>query len=171
MSFIVALFLITQLNSSTVCDCHFQKNLARAQKLNYEESDHIFIGRVIERNEDMSFKFEVLETFKGEDLEYVIGSLTDSCTMRPNDDEEFWLVYTNRPDSDGFITMSQCGLSRSFKSPYLLKFISPPPPLHPMDPTLQLESELEYSKHRTEVLEILNTEIEQLRKWKELKKN
>ncbi|MDR7131962.1 hypothetical protein J2X69_004328 [Algoriphagus sp. 4150] len=169
MNFILTFLLIIQLYSEKLCDCYFPEDLASAQKLNYEESTLIFLGKIVERNDDGSFKFEVLETLKGEELEDVIGSLTDSCTIFPNDDEEFWLVYTNSPNSDGFITMSQCGLSRSFKFPYLLKFTNPPPPPHPTDPSLQLESELEDSKHRIEVLEILKSEIEQLRKWKELK--
>ncbi|RAI94004.1 hypothetical protein [Algoriphagus yeomjeoni] len=168
MNFILVFLLVTELYSEKLCDCYFQEDLASAQKLNYEESDLIFLGKIVERNDDGSFKFEVLETLKGEEVGFVIGSLTNSCTIFPDENEEFWLVYTNSPNSDEFITMSQCGLSRSFKFPYLLKFTSPPPPRNPSDPTLHLESELEYSKKRIEALEILKSEIEQLRKWKEL---
>lgn len=165
MNIILAFLLITVFNPGTLCDCKAPDDLAKAQKLNYKENDLIFLGRVVEIDDAGTFKFEVLEILKGSKLNYVQAASTHSCTIFPNKDEEYWLVYTNETTTGEPVTISQCGLSRSFTYPYLMNVRDIPPP-PPPDAELQLEHEILFSNYRTEALNILKDEIEQLRNWR-----
>ncbi|WP_421976074.1 hypothetical protein [Roseivirga seohaensis] len=157
---------ITSLQIALGCDCKQQGDLNEAQKRNYENSELIFMGRVIELNEDGTFKFEILETFKGTKQKYIELKQTHSCSVLPSEDEEYWLVYIDELKNDEPIIISSCGLSRSFRYPCLMNINDLPPPPPPSDAFLQLESEILMSEHRTKSLEILKAEIEQLRNWR-----
>lgn len=162
-------FLLSTLTSLQIalgCDCKQQGDLKEAQKRNYENSELIFMGRVIELNDDGTFKFEILETFKGTEQRYIKLKQTHSCSVLPSEDEEYWLVYIDELKNDEPIIISSCGLSRSFRYPYLMNINDLPPPPPPTEAFLQLESEILMSEHRTKSLEILKAEIEQLRKWR-----
>jgi hypothetical protein len=83
MNYILAFLLLTQFSSRTLCDCKVPDDLARAQKLNYLESELIFLGRVVELDDDGTFKFEVLETLKGDELDSINHPLMNQgCKSR-----------------------------------------------------------------------------------------
>lgn len=148
------------------CDCKQLGNLRESQKSNYEMSDFIFLGRLIELKSNGNFKFQIIETFKGKTREYIQAAYTHSCSILPSEDEEYWLVYIDEPNNDEPAVLSSCGLSRSFKYPYLMNINDLPPPPPPEEPLLQLESEILMSKHRIKHLKILKAEIKQLRDWR-----
>lgn len=166
MNSILIFLLLTQLHSKPLCDCAVPDDLRRAQELNYKSYNLVFLGKILEIDDDATFKIEVLEIFKGNNLKFATGIATSSCSILPSKDEEFWLIYTNIPAEDSIIAISQCSLSRSFKYPYLLNVGDIPPP-PPDDPNLQIEHELIFSNYRTEALETLKAEINQLRNWRD----
>jgi hypothetical protein len=155
---------------SSACDCLMIKNLEEAQKSSFEENELIFVGKVIELSSDGSYTLEIIESFKGNEkgLTKVYGFPDEfSCPIIPNNLYETWLVYSNL-DLDGKISISQCGLSRSFQFPFYYgsRLLPPPPPLGLNDPLdiLALESlTIEYKKR---ALDELKNEIEFLRKMK-----
>lgn len=155
---------------SSACDCLMIKNLEEAQKSSFEENELIFVGKVIELSSDGSYTLDIIESFKGNEkgLTKVYGFPDEfSCPIIPNNLYETWLVYSNL-DLDGKISISQCGLSRSFQFPFYYgsRLLPPPPPLGLNDPLdiLALESlTIEYKKR---ALDELKNEIEFLRKMK-----
>ncbi|VXD10883.1 hypothetical protein [Marinoscillum sp. 108] len=163
---VFVLATLTNFQIALACDCKEQGGLKEAQKSNYEDSELIFMGRVIELNDDGTFKFEILETFKGSERKYIELKQTHLCSILPSEDEEYWLVYIDDLKNKESAITSSCGLSRSFRYPYLMNVNDLPPPPPSTDAFLQLESEIMMSEHRTKSLEILKGEIEQLRKWK-----
>ena len=120
LSLTLLLATLTSIQIALCCDCIRSGNLMEAQKLSYEESEFIFLGRVIELNNDGTYKLEILETFKGTERKYMALAQTHSCSIFPGEDEEYWLVYMDEPNKNEPATISLCGLSRSFKHPFLL---------------------------------------------------
>jgi hypothetical protein len=114
----ILLATFTSLHITFGCDYKQQGDLEKAQKQNYEDSDLIFIGQLIELNDDGTFKFEILETFKGTERKYVELQQDHSCSILPSEDEKYWLVYIDEPTDGETVTISSCGLSRSFRYPY-----------------------------------------------------
>lgn len=162
-------FLLTTLICLQIalgCDCKQQDDLEKVQKQNHIDSELIFMGRLIELNDDGTFKFEILETFKGTERKYIELEQTHSCSVLPSKEEEYWLVYMDEPNNNEPAIISLCGLSRSFRYPYLMIVNDLPPPPPPSEAFLQLESEILMSEYRTKSLEILKAEIEQLRIWR-----
>ncbi|MBN3580766.1 hypothetical protein JYB64_00095 [Algoriphagus aestuarii] len=163
-SFFLVILMLFNWGYSSACDCLMIKNLEEAQKSSFEENELIFVGKVIELNSDGSYALEIIESFKGNEngLTKVYGFPDEfSCPIIPNNLYETWLVYSNL-DLDGKISISQCGLSRSFQFPFYYgsRLLPPPPPLGLNDPLdiLDLESlTIEYKKR---ALDELKNEIE-----------
>jgi len=93
--------------------------------------------------------------------------LDNSCSRSPRNLYETWLVYTSL-DTEGKISISDCGLSRSYQFPYYAgsPFLPPPPPLEFNDPLKILELEYKILDRRKKALKELQNEIEFLRKRK-----
>ncbi len=154
---------------SSACDCIMINNLEEAQNLSFEENELIFVGRVKEIKNDGSYAFEIIELFKGElkDSSIAYAVWDNSCSLTPSKLYEIWLVYSNL-DHDGKISISQCGLSRSFQLPYYFgsPFPPPPPPLEFNDPITILELESQILDLKKKALQELKNEIQFLREMK-----
>ncbi|TXD78696.1 hypothetical protein [Algoriphagus ratkowskyi] len=145
------------------------ENLKEAQNISFEESELIFVGRVTEIRNDGSYVLENIELFKGElkDSTIVNGILDNYCSNSPRKLYETWLVYTSY-DVEGKISISNCGLSRSFQFPYYYgsHLLPPPPPFGLNDPLDILELEYLTIEYKKRALEELKIEIQFLREMK-----
>ncbi|WP_411031826.1 hypothetical protein [Spongiimicrobium sp. 3-5] len=97
------------------CDCGF-KSLEELQNREMENSECIFIGEIIEVNNDLTYKIKVIESLDGGDLQdnIYIGKNWKSC--QPYAEKTgTWLVYGRM--ENGFLQMNVCGLSRAFDKP------------------------------------------------------
>ena len=93
-------------HSGFACDCPF-KSLEELQKREMENSECIFIGEIIELNNDLTYKIKVIESLDGGDLQdnIYIGKNWKSC--QPYIEKiGTWLVY-GRMES-GFLKMNIC---------------------------------------------------------------
>lgn len=109
----------------TGCGCECApppRDRTQAWKSNYEYSDLVFVGQVKEVNEDGSYSFEVIETFKGETSSTLLsGEIFNTCSTGPDLVDALWIVYAETTD-DGQLDISMCSLSRPFsESPFLMK--------------------------------------------------
>lgn len=75
--------------SVSACDCKIIMNLKNAQKHEFERSELIFLGKVIEMNTDGSYTLEIIELFKGDVEEPTIegGKMVDYCSHSPFRDQ------------------------------------------------------------------------------------
>ncbi|PWJ32905.1 hypothetical protein [Sediminitomix flava] len=160
IGFIISLYLCLFLKS--YCDCKWIENLSEAQEFHRNNSKLIFIGEVVELNDDNTFKLKIVETFKGTEYDFLIGNVTSSCSIKPSEIGIKWLCYVDEPDSNGFISLLDCGLTRSFKEPSLMLKGSVAPP--PLKTNSELELKIISTEYYLKNLRILNDEIEQLRK-------
>lgn len=93
----------------------------------YEDSDGVYLGYVFEVA-DTTFKVRVLEIFKGNYPDTLIGTFNEN-TIIP-DSGSTWLIYSNDLE-DGTFIIHPCSGSKSFQFPYGyhdLAFPIPPPP-------------------------------------------
>lgn len=97
------------------CDCGLKK-LAESQKREMEFSECIFIGKITEVKDDLTYKITVVESLDGGDLQgnIYIGKNLRNCYPYV-EEQGTWLVYASM--EDGFLTMNMCGLSRPFDRP------------------------------------------------------
>ena len=97
------------------CDCGLKK-LAESQKSEMEFSECIFIGKIIEVSDDLTYKIIVVESLDGGDLQgnVYIGRNWRYCYPYV-EGQGTWLVYASM--ENGFLTMNMCGLSRPFDRP------------------------------------------------------
>lgn len=167
--FVILLFF--HWSYSSACDCIMNKNLEEAQKSSFEENELIFVGRVTEIRNDGSYVLEIIELFKGELIDSsLVNSIShNACSKIPHNLYETWLVYTNF-NSEGNISISQCGLSRSFESPYYFgSGFFPPPPPDINNPIKILELESQILDIKKKALEELKNEILLLREMKKIR--
>ncbi|MFA0961235.1 hypothetical protein AB9P05_05485 [Roseivirga sp. BDSF3-8] len=127
----VFLILIMFFCSTTAycCDCvsHVEKSD------DYEKSDYVFIGRVLEND------IEVIEVFKGKLPSYIKLFDKFSCSISVQKGEK-WLFYAS--ESSHGITVSSCGWSRNFNNPLnsnSIHFPLPDSKLMEIDPVLAQE--------------------------------
>ena len=116
LTVILSLFLVQLIST---CDCGF-KSLLELQKREIEISECIFIGKISELGDDLTFKISVIESLDGGDMQdnIYIGQNWKYC--QPYVQEKgTWLVYGVM--ENGFLKMNVCGLSRAFDKP-----IAPP---------------------------------------------
>ncbi|TXN37677.1 hypothetical protein FVB32_05155 [Flagellimonas hymeniacidonis] len=111
-TFILSFFFV---QIGIACDCGF-KNLEDLQKQEIENSECIFIGEIIEVNNDLTYKIKVVESLDGGDLQenIYIGKNWKSCQPYV-EGKGTWLVYGGM--ENGFLKMNICGLSRAFDKP------------------------------------------------------
>tara|TARA_B100001059_G_C17461442_1_gene392329 strand:+ start:142 stop:579 length:438 start_codon:yes stop_codon:yes gene_type:complete len=99
------------------CHCPKTKELKEKQITEYENSECVFIGEIINIDiEKRTFEIKVIESFKGSEIGVIYnGNLNSSCGPRIRTKGK-WLMYGNFYNSNTF-TPNECGLSRSFKKP------------------------------------------------------
>lgn len=98
------------------------------------QSECIFVGNVIEVNEDLTYKIVVIESLDGGDVQgnVYLGQNWRYCYPYV-DKKGTWLVYGSI--ENGFFKVNSCGLSRSFDKPSA--------PISDSKEILELERELE----------------------------
>ncbi len=126
---LIVILLISKL--SYACSCNLKK-LTEWQKIELENSECIFVGKITEVNEDLTYKITVIESLDGGDSEgnVYIGQNWKTCYPYVEGNGT-WLVYARM--EDGFLKMNMCGISRPFDKPFA-----------PMSDSKELE---QYSNH------------------------
>lgn len=184
MRILFTILLAFTFTVSIGCDCGTIKDLRKAQDKAFLDYELIFVGQFIQSTEDGHYQLKIIELFKGDTTKtgsVIRGKEMNSCSISPNFSERTWLVYS-RPNDDGLIDISSCGLSRSFEFPFLANenaSIPPPPPIvadpHIIDDTDKTESieadvtelldfEMQLTEYKEKALVVLKDEIAQLRK-------
>ena len=99
------------------CSCPVYKNLEIFQLGEFEQSECIFVGEVLEFNpEKKSYRIKVMESFKGTENELIFeGTYDQQCGPIINGLGK-WIFYGNT-DSNGVLKVNECGLTRSFENP------------------------------------------------------
>jgi hypothetical protein len=157
-------FLILTSSKAIACTCSVPKSLKAIQDYEYEISECIFIGEVLEIDSILSrFTFKVLESFKGvENGTIYIGKYDPMCG--PIIDEiGKWLIYGNFNDENQ-IVINHCGLTRSFKRPeHNVSATKPPMPPLPNKKETKSEIEKEMTEWRLRAKLDFENEINELR--------
>ena len=167
--YLLLFLLLSNFQDTYACTCSCT-DLKEIQRYDFETSQLIFIGQVTEINDDYTYQFKIVEILKGQHTDSLInGNPLGYCENVPRKQDLNWIVYTSL-DDDGTISMDECGLSRSFRMPYLLceeASVPPPPDTRIGETWGSIESELTQIEYKKRALEVLQAEIEQLRKWRD----
>ena len=171
MKYIATFILLLSSIPGLACECAEIKNLAEAQKKEFERSEMVFIGQVVSSDYNKGvYQIKIIEQFKGKSKPKTItGKPHGYCSLFPSKEDDLWLIYAE-VSSDGSIYIPDCGLSRSFRSPYgfsdEIRIPPPSPPLPLKDAVMdELDWEVTVANYRRKALLVLKKEIEQLRKW------
>jgi len=116
---ILTFILISLLISfkSLACTCAKPISLKAIQDYEYENSEFVFIGEVIELNLNINyFKIRVIESFKGGDKEAIYSGTYDEQCGPIIGRKGKWLIYANL-NSNNILEVNECGLTRSLKNP------------------------------------------------------
>ena len=99
------------------CSCPVYKNLEIFQFGEFEQSECVFIGEVLEFNpEEKSYRIKVVDSFKGTENGLIYeGTYDQQCGPIINGVGK-WIFY-GHTDSNGVLNVNECGLSRSFENP------------------------------------------------------
>jgi hypothetical protein len=168
MKYIAITILLLLSNPGISCECKEIKNLAEAQRQEFQRSDLVFIAEVISSDPKKGeYGLKILELFKGDKNHNILtGKSLGSCSLFPRKEDGLWLAYaTLLPDGSIYIT--DCGLSRSLRFPYTNSDESPvPPPPRPTKDGMmdELNGLIIESEYRNRALQVLKEEIEMLRK-------
>lgn len=102
---------------SIACTCGIPISIEATQIGEFEDSECVFIGEVLEVNsEENSFKIKVIESFKGSDVETVyVGTYDEQCGPIIYEKGK-WLIYGDL-NNENIIEVNECGLTRSFVNP------------------------------------------------------
>lgn len=148
------------------CQC---KEYARdtLYQISYELADIVFLGELINSEDEFSYKFKIYEVFKGE---YTCDTITykpmTNCSLYPYPGG-LWLIYANFTQGD-IIDIDGCLASINLTNPLIFP---PPPPIPEGDNgEITLEQEIEQLKLdikrerlQREAITRLYAEIEKLR--------
>jgi len=163
-------FIILSFSSSFnlfACDCKHQGNLKVLQKIEFDNSECIFIAEVLKIDpETNTFIFKVMESFSENSIDNIqIGVYDEFCGPTINEKGR-WLIYGNF-DSENRIKINHCGLSRSFKNPENNIMVLPAPLLKPDLKINRKERDKEQSDYKRRAQKIaqedLKSEISNLR--------
>lgn len=111
------LILVLLLSKLTyACSCNMKK-LAEWQKIEVENSECIFVGKITEVNKDLTYKITVIESLDGGDSHgnVYIGQNWKTCYPYV-EGKGTWLIYARM--ENGFLKMNMCGISRPFDKPF-----------------------------------------------------
>ncbi|WP_417558856.1 hypothetical protein [Mesoflavibacter zeaxanthinifaciens] len=104
-------------NTSSACECPIPKSLELVQNREFENSDCILIGEVLEINpQNDTFKVKVIESFNGDENGKVYNGIYNRYCEAIIDQKGKWLIYGNI-DEQGLLEIKPCGLTRSFTNP------------------------------------------------------
>ncbi|WP_396636265.1 hypothetical protein [Maribacter sp. R77961] len=115
-SHLILILILLVVEITYACSCPFRK-LAEMQKREVENSECIFVGKVTEVKEDLTYKIIVMESLDGGDLQgnVYIGQNWKYCYPYV-EEEGTWLFYGRM--ENGFFKLNSCGLSRAFDNPF-----------------------------------------------------
>jgi hypothetical protein len=126
----VLIFLLT--TNSLLLACPPQRELNLQRQIEYDNSELVFIGEIIElTNSKSKFKVVAKEIFKGdifENCELIgrVGFVAEPIIRNTG----LWLIYGTI--QEGELVLNVCGLSRDLERPYESQYfnhpIVPPPP-------------------------------------------
>ncbi|WP_396591161.1 hypothetical protein [Allomuricauda sp. R78024] len=153
------------------CSCKVPESLKEIQDSEFENSECIFIGEVLEVDAfNNSFKFKVIESFKDEKSGEIYNGKYDALCGPIINETGKWLIYGNFNDENQ-IVINHCGLTRSFNKPENnISTLNPPPmPPQPDEKVTESKDEKEITKWRLRAKSDLNNEIIALRKRKKQK--
>ena len=157
LSILFLTFLVP--NISNACECPLPKSLESVQKREFENSDCILIGEVLEFDlENDTFKVKVIESFNGDENGKIYTGIYNRYCEPIIDKKGKWLIYGNT-NKEGLLEISLCGLTRSFENPeknmqvFMLDF----------DITTDIETEKDKTERIKKAKSDLIDEIELLR--------
>lgn len=104
------------------CDCNFIDNDSKSRLINYEESNLIFVGILVDNKTIVVSEF--LKSSTKIRKQYKVVEI-DNCSLVP-EKGEVWLVYSTIQET-GAISINQCSRSRSFSNPNRYMGEIPPP--------------------------------------------
>ncbi|MBS9462507.1 hypothetical protein KIM67_08800 [Flagellimonas sp. 389] len=149
---------------SFACICKFKK-LPELQKLEFENSESIFIGEVVEIDTlYRTFKIKVLESFSVDVIGTVYNGSNDKFCGPTVNEKGKWLIYGNF-NAENLLEINTCGLTRSFEHPennISVTRLPIPPPSNTKESESQVEKRKKERKLRTK--SDLEKEIALLRK-------
>ena len=103
--------------SSYACNCPVVRELAKIQKYEFENSECIFVGEVLEINKDNNtFKVKVIESFDETNSDTIYNGSYDPICGPSIKELGIWLFYGNFYGSS-ILQVNACGLTRSFSNP------------------------------------------------------
>lgn len=158
-------FLIITSSKAVACTCSVPKSLKAIQDYEYEISECIFIGEVLEIDSELNiFTVKVLESFKGvENGTIYIGKYDPMCGPII-DQTGKWLIYASFNDENHMV-INHCGLTRSFKRPeHNVSATKPPMPPLPNKKVKESGVEKKITDWRLRAKSDLEHEISELRK-------
>ncbi|PWD97958.1 energy transducer TonB [Marinilabilia rubra] len=128
MKIISLTILILLWTNAEACDCPPPKRLEVAQQEEFDLSDNVIIGEVLDISGDQkTFTLRVEEIFKGNLKQGQIVEFENNYYCYPFIDElGDWLIYSKKYKGD--YRVNDCGLSRSLKHPERNEYFWPPPP-------------------------------------------
>jgi len=155
---IITLFLGMK---SFACTCGRPISIEAIQIGEFEDSECVFIGEVLEVNrKEKSFKIKVIESFKGSDEETIYaGTYDEQCGPIINEKGK-WLIYGDLND-ENVIEVNICGLTRSFTNPEYNPVID-----GLIAKRLKESVNMDNEKFITEARKVFEDEIKNLRKKK-----
>ncbi|NJB84188.1 hypothetical protein [Wenyingzhuangia aestuarii] len=162
--FLIILFL--SFSETYSCTCAPMKRLDIAQVEEYEYSEFVLIGEIIEiDNEKRTFKVKVKETFKGNLKNESIIEFRNHKYCEPVVEKKSeWLIYSILKDNK--FEINTCGTSRDLNN--LERLYIPPPPPVPNDTRSVEIKEAEIKNHIQEmkkfIKKVTENEINRLRK-------
>lgn len=161
------LFLLLTLSSigANACSCAIPKSLNAIQDYEFENSECIFIGEVIEIDASHeNFKTKVVESFSGDKIGTVYNGIYDKFCGPIIDEKGKWLIYGNF-NSENLLEINTCGLTRSFENPENnISVTKPPRPLPPNKKESKSQIEKEITEWKLRAKSDLEIEITDLRK-------
>ncbi len=157
--------LILTSSKAIACTCSVPKSLKAIQDYEFENSECIFIGEVLEIDDVRSvFTFKVLESFKGEEHETIYIGKYDQMCGPIIDETGNWLIYGNFNDENQ-IVINHCGLTRSFNKPEdNISATKPPMPPPPNKQETESDIEKKMTEWKLRAKSDLENEINELRK-------
>jgi hypothetical protein len=156
----ISIIFLLHFQISYACDCKSFETIKEKQDYEYENSNIIFIGEVLEINKvNHTFKVKIIELFKGTEKAQIINGKFDiQCGPYINSGGK-WLIYGNIIDKT--LEVTPCGLTRSFINPKENPITPPPPPNTNLNKSLLKQKHLEWlNREKVE----LKKEIYSLRK-------
>lgn len=149
----ISIIFFLSFHVSYACDCKSFETIKEKQDFEYENSNSIFIGEILEINHvNHTLKVKIIELFKGtKDDQIINGKFDEQCGPYISSKGK-WLIYGNIIGN--ILEIKPCGLTRSIINPKENPITIPPPP----------DANLNKSELKQKHLEWLNREKEELKK-------